>query len=379
MLLKVDHYTALARVVARLDRDSYEARGAVYDRALTALVKRLNAAVPPHSQTDIDMELLAFREAVRRVEFGDLDDQEWLAQQDEHAAYVPHEVAPEDVPAVPDDPAVLAIPAVPPPVPSEPSAGARALMRTPLRRSVFGRVIARSMLALLLLGVGIAGYAHATGQLDLAPLMQRLIDQIAALEWPGQGSEGPRLMDASAAPEKATYYEQGSNGTTAGWTQLSGKALWRARLEPAGPGRKTEPVLMLDVQVPERGLEVAISVRRDTSADAAMSHLIEFQFTGSQDFPVDGISGVMGISLKNADDKSSTALAGLSVRVAPGVFLFGLSGDKDEAQRNVELLRTQSRIEIPVAFVDGRTGIIAVEKGASGQQVVEDLLNKWAQ
>src|SRR5215475_5122782 len=83
MLLKVDHYTALARAVGRLDRDSYEARGAVYDRALAALVKRLNAAEPPYAQADIDMELLAFREAVRRVEFGDLDEQDWLAQQDE--------------------------------------------------------------------------------------------------------------------------------------------------------------------------------------------------------------------------------------------------------------------------------------------------------
>src|SRR5262249_62328448 len=68
MLLKVDHYTSLARAVGRLDRDSYEARGAVYDRALAALIKRLNAAEPPYAQADIDMELLAFREEVRRGE-----------------------------------------------------------------------------------------------------------------------------------------------------------------------------------------------------------------------------------------------------------------------------------------------------------------------
>src|SRR5262249_56033825 len=67
MLLKVDHYTSLARAVARVDRDSYEARGAIYDRALSALVKRLNTALPPYSHADIEMELLAFREAVRRA------------------------------------------------------------------------------------------------------------------------------------------------------------------------------------------------------------------------------------------------------------------------------------------------------------------------
>jgi len=374
MLLKVDHYTSLARAVARLDRDSYEARGAVYDRALTALVKRLNSAVPPHSQADIDMELLAFREAVRRVEFGDLDDQDWLAQQDG----LPADIPPEDVPAAPKDLAVLAIPAEPVATPPDDAAepAAHAVRIKPPRRSVLGRVAGRTMLALLLIGIGIAGYAHATGQLDLAPLAQRVMDQIAALELPSLGFDGPRLADASAGPEEAIYYEQGSGG----WTQTAGKATWRARLEPvAGPGRKTEPVLMLDLQVPERGLEVAISLRRDTSENAAMSHLVEFQFAPSKNFPVDGISGIMGISLKNTEDKNSTALSGMSVRVAPGVFLFGLSANKDETARNVELLRTQSRIEIPVAFVDGRTGIISVDKGASGQQVFDDVLGKWAQ
>src|SRR5262245_37843178 len=174
MLLKVDHYTSLARAVARLDRDSYEARGAVYDRALAALVKRLNSAEPPYSQADIDMELLAFREAVRRVEFGDLDDQDWLAQQDE----LPPDVPAEDVPAVPKDPAVLAIPAEP--VAAQPDAevlpAARAVKIKPPRRSVFGRVAVRTMLALLLIGISLAGYAHATGQIDLAPLAQRVMD-----------------------------------------------------------------------------------------------------------------------------------------------------------------------------------------------------------
>jgi len=361
MLLKVDHYTSLARTIAHLNRDSYRARGAVYDRAFAQLVKRLNAAVPPNSQADIDMELLAFRAAVRRVEFGDLDAQDWLAQHDEQAA----DLVADEVEPISSEVA-------------EPTPSALALIDSAGRRSVFGRVAGRSLLAVLLLGIGIAGYAHATGQLDLTTFVQRFTDQIATTELPGQ-SEGPQLMSASAAPENATWYEQGG-GATSGWTQLSGKAEWRARLEPvAGPEHQTEPVLMLDVQVPDRGFEVAMSVRRDATANAAMSHLIEFQFTGSKDFAVDAISGVMGISMKNAEDRSSTALAGLSVRVAPGVFLFGLSSDKEESQRNVELLRTQSRIEIPVAFTDGRTAMIAVDKGASGERVFTEVLDTWAQ
>jgi hypothetical protein len=110
-----------------------------------------------------------------------------------------------------------------------------------------------------------------------------------------------------------------------------------------------------------------------------MSHLVEMQFSGSGDFAVGNISGVMGISMKNAEDSGGTSLAGLSVRVAPGVFLYGLSPDPGETRRNVELLRTRSRLDIPVAFSDGRTGIISLEKGASGERVLAQVLDQWEQ
>src|SRR5689334_6808876 len=76
MVPKVDHYVPLLRAVASLDRTSYEARGAIYDRALAIMMERLGSTVPPPSQNDIDQELLAFRAAVRRIEFGDMDEQE---------------------------------------------------------------------------------------------------------------------------------------------------------------------------------------------------------------------------------------------------------------------------------------------------------------
>src|SRR5215467_5235380 len=80
MVPKIDHYVPLLRAVARLDRTSYEARGAIYDSALASMMERLGATVPPPSQADIDQELLAFRAAVRRIEFGDMDAQELDAQ-----------------------------------------------------------------------------------------------------------------------------------------------------------------------------------------------------------------------------------------------------------------------------------------------------------
>jgi hypothetical protein len=403
MLRKVDYYTSLAQAVARLERDSYEARGTIYDLALAEIVKRLHTAVPPLSQADIDMELLAFREAIRRVEFGDLDDLDWLARRSESAT-APSEVAPPVMSPVvapaaappvmpPGAPPVApprsqaalqmalsqamprvpanAAPAMTPPARYvEPSEDRQKLAVTLRRRSVIRRVARRLAFAVVLIGLAIAGYSYATGQFDFSPLT-RLMDRIATSGWRGGQTGAPAQIS-----ERVVYHEQG--GAEPGSQQFSGKAFWSTRSEPSGRGQERETVLVLDVQIPERNFSLAMSMRRDAAEGAVMSHLIEFKFSGAKDFPIEGITGVMGLSLRSVEGKSGTALTGQSVKVAPGLFLFGLSADQDEVRHNTDLLRTQSQLDIPIAFADGRTGTLAVEKGATGEQVFEAAFNQWS-
>ena len=56
-----------------MGRDDYAGRFAVYDREYNALLRRLAAAATPSSAADLAREEQAFRDAVRRVEFGDAD------------------------------------------------------------------------------------------------------------------------------------------------------------------------------------------------------------------------------------------------------------------------------------------------------------------
>src|ERR1700681_2784299 len=71
MVQRVDYYTLLARAVESLERDSYAARGAVYDREHKALLRRLISSSAPCSDADIAREEQAFRNAIRRIEFPD--------------------------------------------------------------------------------------------------------------------------------------------------------------------------------------------------------------------------------------------------------------------------------------------------------------------
>ena len=83
MLQKLDHFTPLSRAVASIDRDSYAARFAVYDREHKALLRRLANAEEPLSDEDIVREEQAFRDAMRRIEFADEDHEPTLVPQDE--------------------------------------------------------------------------------------------------------------------------------------------------------------------------------------------------------------------------------------------------------------------------------------------------------
>jgi hypothetical protein len=391
MVPKADHFVPLLCAVARLHSSSYEARGVIYDRALSELLARLRTTEPPCTEADIDRELLAFRAAVRRVEFGDMDEQDRIARQgiEERAQYLASRrearqaaasapvVAepPESEPAAPKsplpespvpeplllEPLLLEPPLPEPPLP-EPAVVELAAMGR--RRSVAGRIAGRMVLAVALVALGLAGYAYEAGQIDAS-----LLNRIAPVAWlaPGGGATEPT--------EPATYYERAVSD--APWRELAGSARWRARIEDASIAAH-KPVLALDLRVPERELSMTMSIRHEAAEDAAITHLIELRFTNPQGAALDAISSVTGISMRRLDGSSAHALAGLSIKAAPGLFLFGLSAESDDARRNAEALQTLARFDISIGFADGSTAIISVPKGASGDDAFALALADWA-
>jgi hypothetical protein len=63
-----DYYPLVARAVAGLERNTGEARRALYERARTALVAQLRGTDPPLDEAEITRERLALEEAIRKVE-----------------------------------------------------------------------------------------------------------------------------------------------------------------------------------------------------------------------------------------------------------------------------------------------------------------------
>ena len=63
-----DYYSVIARAISALPGKTEEARSAVYERARTALQKRLRTLEPPISETDLSVEQFALEAAIQRVE-----------------------------------------------------------------------------------------------------------------------------------------------------------------------------------------------------------------------------------------------------------------------------------------------------------------------
>ena len=209
---------------------------------------------------------------------------------------------------------------------------------------------------------------------------QQLHPQPSKLVW-SPAPQSPLREDPAATPPavaaRVVLYEEEPDGPPG--KRFVGSSIWRTETVTLGPGHKPDLAIRADVEVPERKLAVTISMRRNTNQALRATHTIEVMFSLPADFPFGGINSVPGILMKQAAATRGTPLSGSAIKVTPNIFLLGLSVLESDAQRNLELLKERSLVEIPVGYSNGRRAIIAVEKGASGERAFSDAFEAWKQ
>jgi hypothetical protein len=462
MALKIDYYAMLSQAVAALDRESYAARGAVYDREHKAMMRRLFSADPPLPDEDIEREQARFRAAVRRIEFGDEDPEQipLVPQRDARdeaaaaraiepptpAATIPEPHArnrraepgwtsepvawspqsatrepprppaaepprpPTGGPAAasptPADPAAtmpahgsqrkvsaeivtpaathwsqrkpsqplpwreleatvetaLQNQAAPPPpevTAGEPTVDAEKLKRRP----IFGRILRRVLLALVLLALGIVGYRVAVGDVEIPGLANFTSRDDATVTNP-----------AATTPSQAIIFD--SNPPNTEGSKAVGTAVWRVQSEPASAQRPAATVLQFNLKIPDRRLNLAMSMRPETSG-SPMSHLIELKFLRDDGQPDSDIDNIASIVMTTVEQQRPHVLAGQVQKVAPGVFWFGLRGQASDREQNMRFLTEDTWFDIPLTYRNGASGVLAVEKGANGEQAIKDAVSEW--
>ncbi len=407
-----DYRPLLSRAITTLDPNTGEARRAVYDRARTALVNQLRGMNPPLAEADITRERLALEEAIRKIE-GDVA-----------AAPSPRAPAPagpakgvrgandasiqeEADPFEPDapprrdardtreprlgngrpDPRAQAYP-------SRSEAGHRPrpgrgkspadYAREDARKATRTKLVVAGIVGVLFLLAAVVGYVHRERIFTLVGLGGTSATQDQPTRAPDRLTQQPQNQQQAPQPlppstplpagaQRALLFEE--NPGSQQFTTINGLATWRTETINPGPGRSPELGVRIDIDIPDRKMQVVVTIRRNPDQSLPASHYIEIQFSGND--PYGGIAQVPAVRMKNNEAAQGVPLAGLGVRVMQGYFLVGLSAVEADRERNLQVLRSQPWIDIPFVYNNGRRAVIAFEKGSTGEKAMAEVFAAW--
>jgi hypothetical protein len=406
-----------------------EARRAIYDRAAHVLVTQLRNVDPPVAESEITRQRLALEEVIARIEREHA--LQALQAQEEEPPQEPVPPPPERVaprpsfagllrPASEADPAAApAQPVLSPQQADEPGREAASPPESPapdrprLDFAVAPVRSGRSLRTLIVAGgvaLGIGAIAvtayyvnrdnHVPG--PAGPVVQP--QPPAQAQPPGQPG-GPKInervgVETTPAPAQPTPTPgpsgaPGQTGRTeiavaqravlymepADTTQppraVSGRVSWRVEAQNAGQGQPLETVIRADVEVPDVGLSLVFTIRRNTDAAFPASHIVGMRFQRSSD---DGNGAVREAGVpqfKTEENERGAPLSAITTALGENLFVSALSRVPVEVTRNIDLLTTRNWIDIPVRFASGKRGIIAFEKGLSGEQRIAEGFAAW--
>jgi hypothetical protein len=191
---------------------------------------------------------------------------------------------------------------------------------------------------------------------------------------PGGGTQSEQVP---AVAQRVVLYEEEPADPQG--KRFIGSAIWRTETVSPGPGQPPELAIRADVEIPERRMNMTLSIRRNTDQTLPASHTVEIMFNLPADFPGGGIANVPGILMKQAEQTRGTPLAGLAVKVTNGFFLIGLSAVESDVQRNIALLKERAWFDIPIVYSNNRRAILAIEKGTPGERAFAEAFAAWKQ
>lgn len=203
-----------------------------------------------------------------------------------------------------------------------------------------------------------------------APRSTKIPDRV------GQQDQANTPQEAIVAQRVVLYEEDPAD--TAG-KRATGTAVWRAETVSPAAGQPPYRAVRADISIPERGMQVVWSLRRNTDKDLPASHTISVQFTLPPGFSHGGISEIRGVLMKQAEQTRGVSLAGIAVKVTNNFFLVGLNSTDADIQRNIQMLKERQWFDIAIVYTDGRRAILAVEKGNPGDRAFQDAFAAWGQ
>jgi len=393
-----DYYPLIARAVEGLPEQSSDQRHAVYERARTALIAQLRNLNPPLTEAEIQQEGRSLDEAITRVEAdyavadGAVADDFATAHSGDHAAAGGSRAAPPAhglrAPAPPmaaddevEDDTPYAEPAVArPKVDSRPHPAMQNKGRT--RTIIFG-----SVLALVIAAIAAFAFLWRDRPENLPPETpvaeapqappadSKINERVGGQAAPAQ-APAPAPRQEVAAVQRAVFYEEDPANPQAPKAQV-GRVTWRLEDVNPGQGQPLERAVTAMIEIPDAGLNMRMVLRRNLDTTLPASHTVELTFTTREGDLTRVIRDVGLLQFKDEEAARGTPVAGLPVPVRENLFLIGLSNLQVDVARNTQLFVRRNWIDLPVRMASGQRAILSFEKGASGNQILNNAFSQW--
>lgn len=198
---------------------------------------------------------------------------------------------------------------------------------------------------------------------------------VATAEQPQPPTAAPQGGDAALVAQKAVLYEEPLDPTkaAAGVTQINAAVTWSYVTDDANG-----PSVVANLDVPERGLKIKLTIHKNSDKTLPASHLIEVIVNTTSTFPGKGIGTVPRLVLKPAEDARGQPLIGATAKVENGFFWIALSALPADEQSNMSMLKDNDWIDLPLVYDTGQRAILTFEKGTPGDRVLAQAMTAWA-
>lgn len=194
-------------------------------------------------------------------------------------------------------------------------------------------------------------------------------------EEPDEGNVEPESAGGVAVGQTAIFYEE-QTGVNAG-SALRGFVVWSTGMESPADGLPPEPVIRGELSIPDKQLDVQLSIRRNADDTLPASHIIELIVETPDGFDGGGIEDVQRVTLKATEQAAGQPLIGAPVKIAEGFFLIALDNSAAALQNNTILMKSGSWLDIPVVYKTGRRALLSFEKGLPGEEIFNQAFAAW--
>jgi hypothetical protein len=191
---------------------------------------------------------------------------------------------------------------------------------------------------------------------------------------PGAAPAQPEMT----VSQRGILYEENQSDPRAQPLATTGHAVWRVEAVNGVQGEPLQTVLRANVEFPDAGLTLAMTMRKNLDPTLPASHTIELAFTNNGEAGAKrAVQNIGLLQLKDEEAARGSPVSGLPVRVRENLFLIGLSSLKSDVDRNTEMLLHKNWLDLALNYTSGQRAVISFEKGTAGTQAMQNAFSQW--